>query len=138
MKKAIQWFLAAMIFACAVVQADVADEVGQLKNGIRHLDGQQAGQVVEQHPEVLVLDIRTPKEFAEGHIAGALNIDYYSDDFKQNLSQLDKSKTYLVHCRSGGRSGRSLKLFRELGFEKVIHLDGGIKAWKSQSLPLEK
>ncbi|UTW44145.1 rhodanese-like domain-containing protein [bacterium SCSIO 12696] len=116
--------------------ADVT--VGKLKDGIRHVNAAQAGQVVQQYPDVVVLDIRTPKEFNDAHIAGALNIDYYASDYKQNLAKLDKDTTYLLHCRSGVRSGRSLKLFRELGFKNVIHLDGGIKAWRSGGLPLNE
>ncbi|MCV6604804.1 MAG: rhodanese-like domain-containing protein, partial [Porticoccaceae bacterium] len=107
-------------------------------DGVRHINAIQAEQLIENNSGLVILDIRTAKEFIEGHIAGAVNIDYYSDDFRQSLAALDKGKTYLVHCRSGGRSGRSLKLFNELGFEKVIHLDGGIKAWKSEKLPLSE
>ena len=127
MQKVNRWFFLAL---CLLIGCSAQTD------SFIHVDGKQAGELLGQQPDLVVLDIRTPKEFGEGHIAGALNIDYYDDKFKQNLSQLDKTKTYLVHCRSGGRSGRSLKLFEELGFENIIHLDGGIKAWKSEGLPL--
>lgn len=88
--------------------------------------------------EVIVLDIRTPEEFAEGHIPGAINIDYYAEDFAEQVVSLDSSKTYLVHCRSGGRSGRSMSVFKEHNFSHVLHLNKGFKQWQSQGLAVDK
>ena len=87
---------------------------------------------------VTVLDIRTPAEFGGGRIPGALNIDFQSADFEVSLRSLDSAKPYVVHCAAGGRSTRSLKLFRGLGFKTIYHLDGGFKAWESARLPVEK
>lgn len=103
---------------------------------ITHLDAVAAGKSLSG--DVIVLDIRTPTEFAEGHIEGALNIDFNADDFADNIGKLDKSKEYLVHCRSGGRSGRSLPTFESLGFEKILHLDGGMLAWVEAGLSTKK
>lgn len=83
----------------------------------------------EASRELVVLDIRTTKEFDSGHIKGAVNIDFYSDQFREKLAKLDKSKTYLVYCRSGGRSQRSLSTFNDLNFENIVHLNGGYKSW---------
>ena len=97
--------------------------VGLLKeNGILHVDADEAQQLLDG---VQVLDVRTAGEFQEGHIADAINIDYYADNFKAQLDQLDKQTTYLVHCQSGGRSGKTLGIMQDLGFEQIIHLDGG-------------
>ena len=60
--------------------------------------------LAEKGLKVVVLDVRTPKEFKEGHIPGATNIDFTTPDFEKRIGKLDKSKTYLVHCASGGRS----------------------------------
>lgn len=103
---------------------------------ITHLDAKAAQKSLSG--DVIVLDIRTPTEFAEGHIEGALNIDFNADDFADNIEKLDKSKEYLVHCRSGGRSGRSLPTFESLGFEKILHLDGGMLAWVEAGLSTKK
>lgn len=73
----------------------------------------------------IVLDIRTPGEFDRGHAPGALNIDFYENDFAARLDRLDKSETYFIYCNSGNRSGRSLATFRKLGFESVYDLAGG-------------
>lgn len=85
-----------------------------------------------------VLDIRTPEEFSEGHIPGAVNIDFMDDDFAKKIAALDKSKTYVVHCGAGSRSGKSLPLFDETGFKSVLHLQEGFKGWQSAGKPVEK
>jgi rhodanese-related sulfurtransferase len=86
----------------------------------------------------VILDIRTPEEFKSFHIAGAMNIDFHGSNFEQRISSLDKSKNYLVHCASGGRSARSLQIFQKHDFQSIYHLDGGINAWKNAGLPVEK
>jgi rhodanese-related sulfurtransferase len=80
---------------------------------------------------VVVLDIRTAAEYASGHVAGATNIDYHARDFADRLAQLDRTETYLVHCASGRRSTEALATFEQLDFKSVVHLDGGLKAWRS-------
>lgn len=88
--------------------------------------------------EVVVLDVRTPDEYTTGHIANAQHIDYYAEDFKQKVGELDKDKTYIVYCRSGARSGKSQAIMQSLGFEKVYNLKGGIMAWHDENKPLTK
>lgn len=97
---------------------------------VKHVNAKEAVNLMQQEDKPEVLDIRTAKEFAEEHIMEASNVDFQKSDFEQKLSTLDKNRTYLIHCRSGSRSKRSLKSFNKLGFQKIIHLDGGIKAWK--------
>lgn len=87
---------------------------------------------------VVLLDVRTPEEYAEGHIAGAINIDYKSADFASRVDSLDKSKSYNLYCRSGRRSGESLTLMEEKGFTKVHHLEGGILKWQESGEPVVK
>jgi rhodanese-related sulfurtransferase len=88
--------------------------------------------------KVTVLDVRTPDEYKEAHIAGAKNIDFTENDFESKVGGLDKSKPYLVHCASGGRSTNSLATFKKLGFQSIYHLDGGFKAWQAAGKPVEK
>lgn len=83
-----------------------------------------------------VLDVRTPEEYAKGHIAGATNIDFNGDSFKDALAKLDKSKPYLVHCAAGGRSAKTRELMKSLGFKNIIHLDGGLTAWQKAGGPV--
>ncbi len=86
--------------------------------------------------DLQLLDIRTPGEFRQGHIPGAVLIDYYARDFVDRINALDRKKTYLVYCRSGNRSGRSLALFKRLGFAHVYHLETGLIGWSRENLPL--
>jgi rhodanese-related sulfurtransferase len=90
------------------------------------------------NPDFIILDVRTPKEFAEGYIEGAINLDYYSATFRAELNKLDKNKTYLVYCRSGRRSEGSLDLMRQLGFGRAYNMLGGIINWKANGLPTVK
>ena len=77
----------------------------------------------------VVLDVRTSEEIAEGKVPQAVELDYYSDSFSSDLERLDKSKTYLVYCRSGNRSGKTCKEMINKGFNKVYNLEGGYTAW---------
>ena len=87
-------------------------------------------------PDFVIIDVRTPEEFAEGHIENAINIDYYSDAFRDNINQLDKNKTYLIYCRSGNRSGKALDIMEELDFLEAYNILGGITAWQAEGLPV--
>lgn len=104
----------------------------------KNLDVAQAVQLLKDNAEVVVLDVRTPNEFATGHIAKALNIDYKADDFDAQLAALDRKATYLVHCRSGNRSTATFGTLLDLGFESLYHLDGGLLAWEAAGQPVEK
>jgi rhodanese-related sulfurtransferase len=118
-----------------------AEEKEAKKDPVTHLDAEKAGKLLAEDDEArkpVILDVRTPDEFAEGHLEGAKNIDFNAKDFAERLGKLDKEKPYLVHCRSGGRSGRSLATFEKLGFKKIYHLDGGILAWEDAGLPVVK
>lgn len=77
-----------------------------------------------------ILDVRTPAEYAEGHLPGAVNIDVQSPDFAARIGQLDPKATYAVYCRSGNRSAAALQLMQGAGFTSAYHLGGGIGAWQ--------
>ncbi len=85
-----------------------------------------------------MLDVRTPKEVAEGHIANATNIDYFSPEFKAELAKLDKTRPVLVYCHSGRRSGNTMAALQEMGFSEVYNLETGIVGWEAAGLPIEK
>jgi rhodanese-related sulfurtransferase len=128
--------IAAALLVSTVMASDpVSRDQPELQ--VKHVDAQQAQKLIADK-KVEVLDIRTPGEFKQGRIAGAKNIDFQAPDFEQRIEALDKSKSYLVHCASGGRSTHSLALFKKHDFQSVYHLDGGIKAWQKVGLPVEK
>ena len=84
-----------------------------------------------QEPGVVVLDVRTPAEFASGHLPGAINVDVESADFAARIATLDPAVPYAVYCRSGTRSGVAVGLMQAAGFTSIYHLGGGITAWQS-------
>jgi phage shock protein E len=127
----------ALIAALWLTRSSAADAPQPSQTSVQHVDASQAHQLVSEK-KVIVLDVRTPKEFKEGRIAGATNIDFRGADFEQRLKGLDKTKAYLVHCAAGGRSSQALPAFNRLQFRSIYHLDGGIKAWEKAGLPLEK
>lgn len=77
----------------------------------------------------IIIDVRTPEEFASGHIEGAINTNFYDPAFKETISKLDTSSAYSIYCRSGNRSGQTLGLMESLGFTDVLDLEGGIGSW---------
>ncbi len=79
--------------------------------------------------DVIILDVRKPNEFRAGKIDGAINIDYFAPDFRDQLGALDKSASYLVYCKKGGRSAKATTIMKELGFEKVYDMSGGYDQW---------
>lgn len=89
-------------------------------------------QKMTENKETVILDVRTPEEYAEGHLKNSTNIDVNSSDFEQQISKLDVNKTYLVYCRSGKRSANASGLMTSKGFKNVVNLKGGIMAWQEQ------
>jgi rhodanese-related sulfurtransferase len=84
----------------------------------------------------VVIDVRTPEEYSQGHIQGALLIDVSAADVIERLDRLDRSATYVVYCRSGNRSATATSAMLQLGFTSIFELDGGVIAWSAQGLPL--
>src|SRR5436305_13800077 len=78
---------------------------------------------LSKEKDSVILDVRTPKEFAEGHLPGAVNIDWNSKEFEQKVAALDKNKTYLVHCAVGGRSARACDKLSKLEFRHLYNLE---------------
>ena len=85
----------------------------------------------------VLIDVRTDGEIAEGKIPGSIQIEYNSADMDAKLSELDPSKPVLVYCAAGGRSGKTMAMLQEKGFETVYNLEGGIGAWKKAGKPIE-
>jgi rhodanese-related sulfurtransferase len=79
--------------------------------------------------EYPLIDVRTPQEYAEGHIEKASNIDFNASDFNERISKLDKEQPFLIYCAAGGRSTKAAALMQSLGFKKVYELKGGYRNW---------
>jgi phage shock protein E len=126
--------LALPLFLLGTVEA--ADPAA--RSASSNVSSDEAEKLLKQKKEIVVLDVRTPEEFAKGHLPGAVNVDFHSDDFAKKVAQLDKSKEYLVHCAAGGRSSKACKLMDEQKFGKVYHLHGGFSEWQQAGKPVEK
>ncbi|MCL1600427.1 MAG: rhodanese-like domain-containing protein [Actinomycetia bacterium] len=95
-----------------------------------------AATIIAEDSSEIILDIRTPAEFDQGIIEGAINIDFYEPTFSSDLDALDKDARYVVYCRSGSRSGEAMSTFADLGFTNVTEIDGGIANWYETGLPV--
>ena len=100
-------------------------------NAFLNLDVKSFAEKIMKDKEVIILDVRTPAEFAEGAIKGAINIDVSASNFKEKVSTLDKEKSYLVYCRSGMRSVKACNIMSENGYRQLFNLLGGYQAWSS-------
>jgi len=89
--------------------------------------------------DIIILDVRTPQEFAQGHIEGAINIDFYNPQFYSNIeSQLKKSDEIYIYCRSGNRSIHAAKMMEQKGYSKIIDLKGGKNYWLAKGFAFVK
>lgn len=101
---------------------------------MQNLDAAEFAQKISQS-SVVLLDVRTPAEFNEGHIPNAVNIDVLAEYFSADIETLDKSKEYAVYCRSGKRSVDAAYVMGEAGFDKTFNLTGGIIEWLEAGNP---
>ncbi|WP_424494424.1 rhodanese-like domain-containing protein [Salinimicrobium sp. GXAS 041] len=85
-----------------------------------------------QAAHVQLIDVRTPEEFDEGHIVGAKNVDYKSNDFLMEIDRLDRERPVYIYCRSGNRSSNAAKELYQMGFLKIYNLEGGYLSWQKK------
>ncbi len=111
------------------------------KKDFKEIEPKEAFTILEKHRDdsnYIPLDVRTPKEYEEGHIENAEFLNVNSPNFEEELDKLDKNKTYYVYCRSGMRSAKAIKLMEKHGFNEIYNIIGGLQKWKSKRLPIEK
>jgi len=146
-KKIVMWMLvAAFICGVAVAGGSLHDTASaaesrsqtQIFEAVTPKEAYALIQKNKANPKFVILDVRTPKEFASGHIEDAINLDYYAKTFLDDLDRLDQTKTYLIYCRTGNRSGKTFNFMKELRFQKVYHMVGGITRWQAEGLPTAK
>ena len=103
-----------------------------------HITPAELAQRIQSSDRPILLDVRTPKEFSEGHIPGALNIPH--KELKTRLPELapHKKEMIVVYCRSGRRTGFASTILRDGGFQHLLSLEGQMPAWESAGLPVEK
>ncbi|MCW4468864.1 rhodanese-like domain-containing protein [Flavobacterium sp. MFBS3-15] len=106
----------------------------QQKKGVELVPPVEFEKQMAEHKGQLI-DVRTPKEFAEGHLEGAENIHLYDRDFIQRVDKLDKKETVYVYCKAGGRSSEAVSILKTKGFEHIVELQGGTDAWAEDGKP---
>lgn len=119
-----------LLFSIASISADIG-----VSNG--NLSPAQAAALIKQqkqNTEFVILDVRTPAEFQQGHIKNAVLIDFRASTFVDRIKELDRNKLYLVYCRSGNRSQQAADIMVRLGFLRVINMSGGFNDWVSNGL----
>ena len=105
-----------------------------LKSKLNNLSPGVFLQKIEAVDDAYIIDVRTPEEFAAGHIPNAINISYLADDFWEKIEQINPDKHIFVYCRSGRRSIRTCTLMRNGGFDnsRVFNLEGGYSLWEEE------
>lgn len=128
----------AMLAALPLVGISCGGDDGAGDGGIRVASADSVDSLLASPPDgLVVIDVRTPEEFAEGHLPNADMIDFYAPDFADRIGDLDRDVPYVIYCRSGSRSGQTRQLMEQLGFSDVVDLDGGVLAWSDAGLSLD-
>lgn len=99
-----------------------------------NLTATEVKQLIESDQKIVVLDVRTPSEFQEGHLEGAVNIDYTAPDFEQEIAKLDTATSYLLYCKSGNRSGRATAVMKTNNFNNIYTAIVGFDALKAAGM----
>jgi thioredoxin len=102
---------------------------GQTSKNIKDIDPKAFSEKITATPNAQIIDVRTPQEFAAGHIDNALNINWLGDDFVVNAEKLDKTKPVFVYCKTSNRSPQAAAKLEELGFKTIYNLQGGLLKW---------
>ena len=132
--KMILFAIAATGFLSPLLPAESVEK----KPSIRNVSPDQAEKLVKEVPGLIILDVRTPEEFEQGHIKGAVNIDFFDSDFEKKARILDPTKPVLVHCASGNRSSQAVDMLRQFRRTPAIyHLKDGFTAWKTAKKPVD-
>lgn len=106
-------------------------DTSEMQTSVLHSINVVSAKEMIQNNNPIILDVRTPEEFREGHLENSINIDVNADDFTKEIAHLDKNANYLVYCRSGRRSLLAIQVMKDQGFTNVTNMEGGYNAWKN-------
>lgn len=126
-----------VLFASIMVFSNQIIGQATINSPIKNVSAHDAQSALKDK-DIIILDIRTAGEFKASHIKGAINIDFYNPKFAENIKKLDRNQKYFVYCRSGNRTGQSMRLFTSLGFKKIVHLYRGINDWNASGYSMVK
>ena len=103
--------------------------------GVKNISTDEFVEALRNSNKKIILDVRTPEEFANSHIDGSINMDVRSADFNQRIAKLDKDQPVYVYCLSGGRSANASNILADNGFKTVNNILGGISKWSGENKP---
>ena len=137
-------FTALLLLACgqattSLLSEPAADGVAEASSPIlKDVSNDEFAALIATKEGALLLDVRTPEEWNEGHLEGAAHADYWGDDtaFETAMTAIPRDRTELVYCAGGGRSGLTAKELIEAGHQEVYNLEDGISGWEGQGLPV--
>lgn len=124
-----------LITVMAISLITTSRTIGQNKEEKRLLSAVEFSKKINTTEKPVIIDVRTPEEFSKGHLPNTINVDWNSNNFDTQITQLDKSKNYFLYCLSGSRSSDASENLRKKGFKKVYELEGGILKWRAANLP---
>lgn len=127
MKTRLLFVLALMLLMAGAIQAQTLKEV----------DSKKVYNMLQKDESLVVLDVRSPEEFNDGHVEGAINIDIRRADAFSRINKLDRNATYVVYCRTGNRSKVAVDHMMRSGFNIIYHMTDGIIGWNANKLPIE-
>lgn len=125
------------LLALLLVGLTACSEALPTSGPVRAVTVEQAVALIADEPARTIIDLRTPEEYAEGHLEGAVLINFYDDDFEEQIAALDRDAPYLIHCAQGGRSGSAGGIMQELGFSDVADMTPGFNGWLAADLPFQ-
>lgn len=128
--------LTIVLGSCVVMGSKIKPSETDMK--ITYVDANAAAELLAADPDMGVVDVRTGLEYKTGHIKGAVHNGFIGLGFAKRLGGLERTTPYLVVCRTGHRSIPALQSFDKMGFTHIVHLDGGMQAWKKAGLPTIK
>jgi len=122
-------FVICCLFTAMVFNISCLDKKLDNTTEVKLVTAEEMESILELE-DVQLVDVRTPKEHEQIHIANSQNIDFMSPTFDEDINKLDKKKPVILYCKSGGRSAKCAKKMKDAGFEKIYDLEGGISKWK--------
>jgi len=132
-------FAMCLAFAGHVFSEDPKQPAGLKAPTMKDVTPDEAALLMKSKPApALMIDVRTPDEFAEGHIPGARNVDFLGDDFEKQIAALPADRPLIVHCAAGNRSSKAVaKISAMQKFAQIFHLKSGFNGWKAAGKPVE-
>ena len=125
-----------VVVTCMILIFSYGCSNGQNQPQKTNLAPKEFSEKINQTPDAMIIDVRSPDEFSAGHLVNARNIDWNGNSFEAQIKTIDKSTPVFLYCQAGGRSSSAAKKMRSSGFTKVYELDGGFGDWKAAKLPV--